>query len=615
MKIDVKPLKKYVDMYMQVMQELKAGIIKAEYTEDGKKHITSSSGLITYEVYDPSGDHDIVCITDLEMDDTGEIIVHYSNGDYTLESNWFNALFRPNWFINDKRVRVDVVPLNPDEYYTNKELRKWILDVTKQQAALLKKVHDKKIENSTDLYNYQRRLGYEPLFMIHRDGVVGLYTYDSEVKKFRLAAITKNLRDTLSKNNYDVQYGGYCDWINYRSGISATCRPELLKSLLVAQDTDEIEQKWLGFSSEDEETEFFEFIDENCYFYDYYYWVYDTPKTIADNEIYTGKNGVISDFIEFGHYLAEYGIEDIYMEKTYETSIYNKTKLYIWGMQHEIINDGIYLNLSCEYKGDLSDAERFDMAVKNRDYKMPHQIIFSFESYVKCILNVLKAGTFGIDQFYHDFDNFLYDNHDFLKTSSPEEIERKFEDEFYVSYEGDRMSIGQCFFEDIKEPIIVTSSSKRYMTELQEKIETADKQMAEKDSLIEEKDEQIKKLTELVKRLHKQLEDKSAAAEEKKTIPKSIPKSKEITPDKFRSALRMTLDAVAPKKFTMHRVKDGKNELVLKTAVEDEHISQFISIMKKRGMSLDGIINSNGFLRKDIAVAFVKFMKKKGYWK
>lgn len=610
MKIDVKPLKKYVDMYMQVMQELKAGIIKAEYTEDGKKHITSSSGLITYEVYDPSGDHDIVCITDLEMDDTGEIIVHYSNGDYTLESNWFNALFRPNCFINDKRVWVDVVPLNPDEYYTNKELRKWILDVTKQQAALLKKVHDKKIENSTDLYNYQRRLGYEPLFMIHRDGVVGLYTYDSEVKKFRLAAITKNLRDTLSKNNYDVQYGGYCDWINYRSGISATCRSELLKSLLVAQDTDEIEQRWMGFSSEDEETEFFVFIDENCYFYDYYYWVYDTPKTIADNEMYTGGNGFISDYCDMGEYLVKNGIDSIGI-----CLCKYEAKMYLWDLEHEIINDNIYLDLMFEYKNDVSDAECFDEAVRENKFRVAPQPI-SYETYARCLLNALNAGIFGTySSLEGRLNEFLEENQDLVEKGSPEEIENAFKKELYVSYEGDEMRIGRLLFENVEEPIIVTSYNKKYMTELQEKIETADKQMAEKDSLIEEKDEQIKKLTELVKRLHKQLEDKSAAAEEKKTIPKSIPKSKEITPDKFRSALRMTLDAVAPKKFTMHRVKDGKNELVLKTAVEDEHISQFISIMKKRGMSLDGIINSNGFLRKDIAVAFVKFMKKKGYWK
>ena len=609
MKIDVKPLKKYVDMYMQVMQELKAGIIKAEYTEDGKKHITSSSGLITYEVYDPNGDNDIVCITDLEMDDTGEIIVHYSNGDYTLESNWFNALFRPNCFINDKRVWVDVVPLNPDEYYTNKELRKWILDVTKQQAALLKKVHDKKIENSTDLYNYQKRLDYEPLFMIHRDGVVGLYTYDSEVKKFRLAAITKNLRDTLSKNNYDVQYGGYCDWINYRSGLSAIGRSALLKSLLVAQDTDEIEQKWMGFSSEDEETELLVFIDENCYFYDYYCWVYKTPETIADNEMYTGGNGFISDYWDMKEYLVKNGIDSIGI-----CTCKYEAKMYLWDLEHEIINDNIYLDLMFEYKNNVSDAECFDKAVQENKFRVGPQPI-SYETYARCLLNALNAGIFGTySSLEGRLNEFLEENQDLVEKGSPEEIENAFKKELYVSYEGDEIRIGRLLFENVEEPVIVTSYSKKYMTELQEKIETADKQIAEKDNLIKEKDEQIKKLTELVKRLHKQLEDKSTVAEEKKTIPKSIPKSKEITPDKFRSALRMTLDAAAPKKFTTHRVKDGKNELVLKTAVEDEHINQFINIMKQRGMSLDGIIN-NGYMRRDIAVSFVKFMKKKGYWK
>jgi len=135
-----------------------------------------------------------------------------------------------------------------------------------------------------------------------------------------------------------------------------------------------------------------------------------------------------------------------------------------------------------------------------------------------------------------------------------------------------------------------------------------------KDKELAEKDKQLKLIAAELKRVREQFASEKVPSE-KVPEKKSPAKTRECSPDEFRAALRKTLDIVDPKKFTVHRFKDGKEELVLKQAAEDEHIQQFFLLLKKNNINRSTLISNKGYLSKEIAAKFVKFMQLKKYWK
>lgn len=671
MKIDLAPLKKYMEEQSQITGQLNDGTIKPKFRyncwrqsekeefkapmrwqRDYDVLFLDTAGKIIFKMrghYEPSVKFETV--SGLELDEnTGMIIVHYSNGGSVIAADLYKALRPEAGYVND----ILTIPLNISEY-SDTELRNWIWDITEMQASLIRKLYDVKIENSTDLCSYQKRLGYDPLFMNHRNGVVMLYRQEND-NKFELVAITRNLKDFLCKNNYNVLLGGYSDWINYNRADSMERHPLLQGMLIKNNALVKNKDTWINLQSIDDECEFYSNLAVEM---EYYYWCYESPATIADNEIYTGKKKVISldsDFNEFKEYLEENGIDGITVNNSS-----NGKQLYIWGNLHKVAEGGIYIEFPSNSNYE-SVAAYFDKSInaENNCDKSSYEEV-SYEDYAKCILRALHAGTFGIASFYSEFRYFLDEN------DNTKNLKEKLDDKFYVSYEGDYMynCIGKHFYEDIDEPIIISKCDREgkeldsdkeepemennniekmvidtYKLCAKENKSAADEQaiteiftnsidklsevklqlnealslIDKKDKELAEKDKQLKLIAAELKRAREQFASEKVPSE-KVPEKKSPAKTRECSPDEFRAALRKTLDVAAPKKFTVHRFKDGKEELVLKQAAEDEHIQQFFLLLKKNNINRSTLISNKGYLSKEIAVKFVKFMQLKKYWK